>query len=77
MDQKDIYKTVMMGKEAYLASKFSTQNVRTIIKPVGSSGAFDPLDQFGSIGWKASVDFPLTEMEKAVAKWRGYFDSIP
>lgn len=51
----DVYGTLMFGQESYLVSKFSMQNVRTIIKPPGSGGPVDPLDQYGSIGWKASV----------------------
>lgn len=50
-----VYGTVFLGRDAYLVSRFSTQNVRTIIKAVGESGPLDPLDQIGSIGWKASV----------------------
>lgn len=51
----DVYATLFLGRDAYLVSRFSTQNVRTIIRGVGSAGALDPLDQFGSIGWKASL----------------------
>lgn len=51
----DIYATLFVGRDSYLVSRFSTQNVRTIIKPIGTAGPLDPLDQFGSIGWKASV----------------------
>ena len=51
----DVYATLFIGRDAYLVSRFSTQNVRTIIKPIGTAGPLDPLDQFGSIGWKASV----------------------
>lgn len=51
----DVYATLFLGRESYLVSRFSTQNVRIIIKPVGSAGWVDPLDQVGSIGWKASV----------------------
>lgn len=51
----DVYATLFFGQEAYLVSKFSMQNVRTIIKPPGSGGPVDALDQYGSIGWKASV----------------------
>lgn len=29
------------------------ENLRVIVKPIGSSGAADPLDQRGSCGWKA------------------------
>jgi N4-gp56 family major capsid protein len=51
----DVYITLFVGRDAYLVSRFGTQNVRTIIKPIGTAGPLDPLDQFGSIGWKASV----------------------
>jgi N4-gp56 family major capsid protein len=51
----DVYSTMFLGRDSYLVSRFSTQNVRTIIKPIGTAGPLDPLDQFGSIGWKASV----------------------
>jgi N4-gp56 family major capsid protein len=51
----DVYGTLFLGRDAYIVSKFSMQNVRTIIKPIGTAGPLDPLDQFGSIGWKASV----------------------
>jgi hypothetical protein len=32
---EDMYSTIFMGKDAYTVSKFSSQNVRTIIKPPG------------------------------------------
>lgn len=51
----DVYVTLFFGEDSYLVSKFSLQNVRTIIKPPGSGGPIDALDQYGSIGWKASV----------------------
>jgi N4-gp56 family major capsid protein len=51
----DVYATLFLGRDSYLVSRFGTQNVRTIIKPIGTAGPLDPLDQFGSIGWKASV----------------------
>jgi len=51
----DVYATLFVRLDAYLVSRFSVQNVRTIIKPIGTAGPLDPLDQFGSIGWKASV----------------------
>jgi len=51
----DVLATLFFGQESYLVSKFSMQNVRTIIKPPGSGGPVDPLDQYGSIGWKASA----------------------
>jgi DNA primase len=37
-------------------------SIRTVIHPIGSSGSVDPLDQYGSIGWKyppSGVMIPL------------------
>ena len=86
----DPYKTIYLGNEAYTVSKFSDRNVRTIIQPVGSGGPVDPLDQFGSIGWKASLvtgvlgqsaviplpDGPIQhdEIVEATKKWEAYFN---
>lgn len=87
-EDKDVYKTLMLGQEAYVASKFSQTNVRTIIQPVGSGGPIDPLDQYGKIGWKASVvsgvlnsnaihmpagPIEHDEIVEAILRWETYF----
>jgi N4-gp56 family major capsid protein len=41
---QDAFGTVELGGNG--------KNVEIIIKPVGSSGALDPLNQRGTIGWK-------------------------
>jgi hypothetical protein len=83
----DVYETLFLGKEAYITSKFSTQNVRTIIKqPLWGVGP-DPLDQYKSIDWKASVTsgggigvkfYRHSESEddywQAVSKWNEYYN---
>ena len=51
----NVYATLFLGRDAYLVSRFSTQNVKTIIKAIGTSGIYDPLDQAMTVGWKASV----------------------
>ncbi len=51
----DVYGTMIIGQEFYGISEFGAMAARTYIKAVGSSGAKDPLDQYGSVGWKASV----------------------
>lgn len=82
----DIYETLFLGKEAYEVTKFSQKNVRTVIQPIGSSGP-DPLDQYGKIGWKASIQAAIVhplkmpdeyfwEMVEAINKWRDFFDSV-
>lgn len=51
----DVYQSLFFGREYYGISEFSTQNFKTVIKPVGSGGTTDPLNQFGTVGWKASL----------------------
>lgn len=49
-----VYLTPVIGEEAIAEVKFSSDTVRLIVKGVGSAGALDPLNQFGTVGWKAS-----------------------
>ena len=43
-----------MGEDAYATTSLRGKKaIETIVKTIGSSGANDPLNQFGSIGWKA------------------------
>ncbi len=50
----DVYSTVVYGQNAFGTIELggNGRNVQIIIKPVGSSGAIDPLDQRGTIAWK-------------------------
>lgn len=51
----DIYGTIIFGREAFGKSEFQAhQDMRVIIKPRGSAGTADPLDQVSTVGWKAS-----------------------
>lgn len=50
----DVYRTVIVGMEAYAQSRISGQAMRNIIKPLGSGGSADPLDQRQTSGWKAT-----------------------
>ena len=50
----DVDATLIFGDEAYgvVALGGNGDNVQSIIKPRGSSGVSDPLDQVSTIGWK-------------------------
>lgn len=49
-----IEQTMVMGMDAYTTTTVrGKQGIMTIIKPIGSSGAKDPLNQYGTIGWKS------------------------
>lgn len=49
-----VYATVIIGEEAYGEIRFGSDTVRIIAKGIGSAGAADALDQYGTVGWKAS-----------------------
>jgi N4-gp56 family major capsid protein len=51
----DVHATIVIGKDAYGIAALSGQSmVEFYVKPVGSSGSADPLNQRGSVGWKVS-----------------------
>jgi N4-gp56 family major capsid protein len=50
----DVYNTFVIGKEAYGTVKLDSMPAKIIWHPPGSSGVSDPLDQVGTIGWKAN-----------------------
>ena len=50
----DVYATMILGKNAYgVVSLRGQKNIQTIVKPLGSSGSQDPLNQRSSVGWTA------------------------
>jgi N4-gp56 family major capsid protein len=52
----DVYSTLVIGKDAYGIIDISgSGNARMIIKPKGSAGAADPLNQRGTVGWKVEA----------------------
>jgi len=48
------YATVIIGEEAYGEVKFGFDTADVKVKSIGSAGAADPLDQYGTVGWKAA-----------------------
>jgi len=49
-----VYLDIVLGKDAYCnVSVKGKGGTQTIVKPLGSGGSYDPLDQRGTIGWKA------------------------
>jgi N4-gp56 family major capsid protein len=49
-----VYGTVVFGKDAYGISRISGEAMKNIIKPLGSGGTSDPLNQRATTGWKAT-----------------------
>ena len=50
-----VFTTLVMGEQFYGETKFGAIAPGIITHEPGSSGALDPLNQFGSVGWKASL----------------------
>lgn len=51
-----VEQTLIFGSDAYATTTVRGKGgIQTIVKPIGSSGAKDPLNQYGTIGWKAIV----------------------
>ena len=44
--------TMVLGRNAYGVVDLEAANLRSIVKPRGSSGTADPLDQISTVGWK-------------------------
>lgn len=49
---RNVAATLVFGKNAYGVVDLEGGNLRSIIKPKGSAGTADPLDQISTIGWK-------------------------
>jgi N4-gp56 family major capsid protein len=69
----DVYATLIFGSDAYGISRISGEAMKNIVKPLGSAGTADPLDQRATSGWKATFvakilnnDF-LVRLETCVA----------
>lgn len=50
----NVYLSLFMAKDAYAVTTLRGKSgIQTKVKPLGSAGSQDPLDQYGTIGWKA------------------------
>ena len=50
----DVYGTIILGADAYGITRISGEALKNIVKPLGSAGTADPLDQRSTSGWKAT-----------------------
>lgn len=50
---RDVYSTLVLGSNAYGVSEIEEGGLKNIVKPLGSGGTADPLDQRATTGWKA------------------------
>lgn len=69
----DVYATLIFGSDAYGTTRISGEAMKNIVKPLGSAGTSDPLDQRATSGWKATFvakilnDAFLVRVEHAVS----------
>ena len=50
---RDVYATLIGGANAYGVTEVTGGGLQHIVKPLGSAGAGDPLNQRATVGWKA------------------------
>ena len=48
----DVASVIVLGQGAYAYTSWKGANPRVIVKPAGSAGTADPIDQISSVGWK-------------------------
>ena len=51
---RDVYATLVIADNAYGVTEITGGGLKHIVKPLGSAGSADPLDQRATVGWKAT-----------------------
>lgn len=69
----NVYSTLIIAQNAYAMTRISGWTLKNIVKPLGSAGTADPLDQRTTSGWKLSYvakildDNNLVDIQHAVS----------
>ncbi len=50
----DVYSTLIIADDAYGVTEIEGGGLQHIVKPMGSAGSADPLDQRATVGWKGA-----------------------
>lgn len=48
-----VYSNLVLGEECFGTVLLDGKSVQTFVKPVGSAGSLDPINQVGTVGWKS------------------------
>ena len=56
----DVYESMVFARDGFSSVNLDGVSMRTYMKPVGSAGSLDPLDQVGTIGWKTTTTQLIT-----------------
>lgn len=59
----DVYSLVVIAKNAYGVTRISGEAMQSIVKPLGSGGTEDPLNQRATIGWKITFVSKILQQE--------------
>lgn len=62
----DVYSTLVLGKDAYKVLEIEGEGMTNIIKPLGSGGTTDPLNQRATQGWKTTHGIGITGQTRMV-----------
>ena len=75
---RNVYSTLIMGAEAYGTTELTGGGLEHIVKPLGSAGTADPLNQRATVGWKATkVAERLVEAYMIRVECCSTFDETP
>lgn len=66
LSSADVYGTVIMGAHAYAITRISGETLQNIVKPLGSGGTIDPLNQRATSGWKLTLVARITQQDYIV-----------
>lgn len=62
----DVYGTLVFGQNWYGVVDLAAMRPQVIVKQVGSAGADDPLNQYGTVGWKAAITAAILDQNMGV-----------
>lgn len=48
-----VYANILLGEEPFGVVLLDGKSVQTFVKPIGSAGSADPINQIGTVGWKS------------------------
>lgn len=66
-----VYSTIFLGKDAYHVIDVAGAGVEIIVKPAGSAGTADPLNQRSTVGWKV----PMFGAKRTIEQYIWRFES--
>lgn len=66
-----VHYTIILAQNAYAITRISGQTLKNIVKPLGSAGTADPLDQRSTSGWKLTFVAKILDQNNIVVIHHG------